>query len=171
MNYFSISHIVLAAACAFTLISCGSSAKSDPANPGNSAERDPREIACGTDNNTLEADAKEAPQSAPTPPQMVATSKKLLEHMDQLLVRLRAARNVARPRNDVIRLGCVNDRLLESKELLNVAERAHTYLVDAIAADENEERDRQYAEITGAYQSMWILSEEATDCACTDLEN
>ena len=156
----------------------GCASRSKPGGSGDEvpqAYQDPVTVACNPAEATLDGSGDEgaraaSPEAGLSPPQMVATSKTLLEHMGKLLHRITAARQVARNRNDVVRLGCVNDRMLEAKKLLNVAERSHDYLIDAISTDNSDERDRHYYQITGAYQSLWILGDEASECACQGLE-
>lgn len=145
---------------------CASRAKNGGDPDGPEPEKDPMVIACHASDESLESDD---PREGLTPPQMVATSKILLDHMEALLERLSAARRVVHTRDDVIRLGCVNDRYLEAKELLNVAEAVHDDLVEAIAGEDDDTRDTRYAQIKTTYQSMWILSDEARECACDGL--
>ena len=144
---------------------CGGRGK-DSREPGEEPEKDPMVVACHASDESLEG---EDPLEGLTPPQMVATSKVLLGHMEALLERLSAARKVVHARDDVIRLGCVNDRYLEAKELLNVAETVHDDLVQAITDENDAARDRSYARIRDTYQSIWILSDEARECACDGL--
>ncbi len=157
-------------------LGCASRAKPDGSdNEVPQAYQDPVTLACNPAELSVDEsdgdDPKPAsPEAGLSPPQMVATSKTLIAHMDVLLERITAARQVARDRDDVVRLGCVNDRMLETKELLNVAESSHDYLVEAIQSDDAAGRDRYYNRITNAYQSIWLLNNEASECACQGLE-
>lgn len=152
--------VVWSAGCLFR-------AKSDSAKEGEEKPQRPaHEVACQPDETPPDGAPIPRGTGARTPPELVATSKTVIAEMKQVLERVVAARKVARTRNDVVRLNCVNDRLLEIRKLVNLAERAHTYLVDAITDENDDERDRQYQLITETHQQIWVLGDEATACAC-----
>jgi hypothetical protein len=70
----------------------------------------------------------------------------------------------ARRAKDVIKLNCVNDKLLQMKQLMNIAETASTNLQEAIARSDDDGRYHEFARITIAQQEVAVLAGEAENC-------
>lgn len=104
-----------------------------------------------------------------TPKQMRVNSEKLIDDMKGMLERVIAVQQVARKQKDVIRLNCVNDRLLQVKKLLNIAEASRNDLIEAIAADNERERYHQYSKVTISHEKVSVLRDEAEACIGEEL--
>jgi len=87
-----------------------------------------------------------------------------LDKMRAALTRIVALQEVGRKQKDVIKLNCVNDKLLQVKQLLNIAEEASTNLSEAIARNDEESRYHEFSRITISAQQVSVLMTEAEDC-------
>ncbi len=70
----------------------------------------------------------------------------------------------AREGRDVIRLNCVNEKLLEIKQLLNIAEASRSDFVEASVAADDASTSHHFSQIAIAYESIDDLGEEAKGC-------
>lgn len=104
-----------------------------------------------------------------SPKEMQQQSEKLIGEMKKMLDRVITIQQVARKQKDVIRLNCVNDRLLQVKKLLNIADSARNDLVEAIAADDERDRYHQYTKVTISHERVSVLRDEAEACVGEDL--
>lgn len=76
--------------------------------------------------------------------------------------------SVAREGRDVIKLNCVNDKLLQIKQLLNIAETSRNDLIEAITREDDEARIHHFRQIAVAYGNVKSLREEARGCVGED---
>jgi hypothetical protein len=104
-----------------------------------------------------------------TPKEMLSRSENLIEEMKGMLDRVLVIQQAARKQKDVIRLNCVNDRLLQVKKLLNIAEASRNDLVEAIAADSEVERYHQFGKVTISHEKVSVLRDEAEACVGEEL--
>jgi hypothetical protein len=104
-----------------------------------------------------------------SPKEMLVKAESMIEEMKQMLERVLAIQQTARKQKDVIRLNCVNDRLLQVKKLLNIAEASRNDLVEAIAADSETERYHQYTKVTVSHERVGVLRDEAEACVGEEL--
>ena len=104
-----------------------------------------------------------------SPKEMQQQSEKLIDEMKKMLDRVITIQQVARKQKDVIRLNCVNDRLLQVKKLLNIADSARNDLVEAIAAEDERDRYHQYTKVTISHERVSGLRDEAEACVGEDL--
>lgn len=104
-----------------------------------------------------------------SPKKMLDTSEQLIAEMKTMLERVIAIQQVARKQKDVIRLNCVNDRLLQVKKLLNIAESSRTDMVEAIAADNERERYHQFSKVRISHENVSVLRDEAEACVGEEL--
>lgn len=109
------------------------------------------------------------PMTEMSPQEMLAESERRIQEMQTVLTRAVAVQQVARKQKDVIRLNCVNDKLLQIKQLLNIAEAARNDLVEAVAADNGEEGQHQYSQVSISYEKVNVLREEAEACVGEEL--
>jgi hypothetical protein len=121
-------------------------------------------------------DSKDADASIPMekkvllpPKEMRETSEQLIDDMKSKLERVLAIQQVARKQKDVIRLNCVNDRLLQVKKLLNIAESSRNDLIEAIAADDERERYHQFKKVRISHEKVSVLRDEAEACVGEEL--
>lgn len=104
-----------------------------------------------------------------SPREMLAEAERRIQEMQAMLTRVVEVQQVARKHKDVIRLNCVNDKLLQVKQLLNIAESARNDLVEAAAAGNEEERYHQYSQITISHEKASVLRDEADACVGEEL--
>lgn len=109
---------------------------------------------------------------------MLDGSVTLIGKMQAALKNIVKLQQVARDQKDVIKLNCVNDKLLQVKQLLNIADKARTNLLaatvgDAASSDDPENdttgRYHEFGRITIAEQQVSVLSSEAENCIGEDL--
>src|SRR5262249_27128513 len=68
-----------------------------------------------------------------TPQEMLDQSQEDMKQMQQGLSRTVQLQELARKQNDIIKLNCVNDKLVQIKAAINIAEKSMTDLHEAIA--------------------------------------
>lgn len=100
---------------------------------------------------------------------MVNQAQGYLRKMQESLRRVVELQEVARKQKDVIKLNCVNDKLLQIKQLLNIGETANTNMQEAIARRDEEARYHEFGRITIANQQVQVLATEAENCIGEDL--
>jgi hypothetical protein len=113
----------------------------------------------------------EAPGSGRTlsATEMVAQSKELMSKMQATLQRVVQLQEIARKQKDIIKLNCVNDKLVQVKGNMNVAESATTALHEAIARTDEAQRQHEFTRITLTSQKVQVLGTEAENCIGEDL--
>ena len=67
----------------------------------------------------------------------------------------------ARADKDIIKLNCVNDKLIQIKGNMNLAERLHGNLKTAVARNDDGARNHEFAKLTITYQKVVVLGQEA----------
>lgn len=121
------------------------------------------------DDHTAEADVSMKKRANISPRDMVNQAADYLEKMKETLRHVVGLQEVARRGKDVIKLNCVNDKLLQVKQLMNIAEAANTNLSEAIARNDEEGRYHEFGRITIAQQQVAVLGTEAENCIGEDL--
>lgn len=104
-----------------------------------------------------------------SPAEMKANSETMITEMKGFLERVIALQQIARKQKDVIKLNCVNDRLLMMKKLLNIGESARNDLVEAIAAQDEDDRYHHYGKIVISKERTGALRDEAEACIGEEL--
>jgi hypothetical protein len=92
----------------------------------------------------------------------IATLDKQTEDDAQYVLRLQIK---ARKEKDVIKLNCINDKLLQIKALRNIIEGAKTDFEIAVSGSNNDEQQYQFTRITMSAENVHQLREEANACA------
>lgn len=117
-----------------------------------------------------------APVTAPsekavtlTPSEMQGESEAHVKKMQDTLRRVVELQQLARKQKDVIKLNCVNDKLLQVKQLLNIAEAGRTNLIESIAQSDNAGSSHQFSQITIAKEKTSGLGDEAEGCIGEEL--
>jgi hypothetical protein len=120
------------------------------------------------------------PAATPSAPDVSVTGKKranissddmqeqaasLRKEMGAALTSLVTLQESVKKQKDIIKLTCVNDKLVLVKQLLNIADTAQTNLSEAIARGDEEGRYHEFARVTVAQQEVAGLQAEAKDCA------
>lgn len=121
----------------------------------------------GTTTSDIEVPLRARAQISPD--EMRAQVKKYQAQLDEVLRRVVQIQDVARRNKDVIRLNCVNDKLLQVKQLMNIADQARNNLEEAIARGDEEGRYHELGRITIIVQQAQALSGEAENCVGEDL--
>jgi hypothetical protein len=83
--------------------------------------------------------------------------KATLAHMNKLAEQ-------ARKDKDIIKLNCVNDKLIQAKGNLNLAESSRDGLKAAAARSDDGSRNHEFAKLTITYQKVTVLGQEAEQC-------
>jgi hypothetical protein len=118
----------------------------------------PPDVAVSTDNQ-VELSAQE----------MIAQAEKLKARMQEHLKRAVVLQQIARKQKDVIKLNCVNDKLLQIKQLMNIGDTAQTNMHEAIAQNDDAGRYHEYGKIVIAEQQVSVLAGEAEACIGEEL--
>jgi len=104
-----------------------------------------------------------------TPAEMQAAVEKNIKAMQETLVRVVELQQVARKQKDVIKLNCVNDKLLQVKQLLNIAEAGRTDLIESVAQGDAPAQTHHYSQITITSEKTSGLRDEAEGCIGEEL--
>lgn len=125
---------------------------------------------------TVDAPAKK--KAVISPQAMNDGSVSLIGKMQGVLKTIVKLQQVARDQKDVIKLNCVNDKLLQVKQLLNIADQARTNMLAATAGgsvpNDNPDADptgryHEFGRVTIAEQQVSVLGSEAENCIGEDL--
>jgi hypothetical protein len=104
-----------------------------------------------------------------SPRDMTHQSDEYLGKMNDTLRHVVTLQGIAQRQKDVIKLNCVNDKLLQVKQLMNIAEGAKTNLSEDITKGDEDGRYHEFGRITIAQQQVQVLSSEADNCIGEDL--
>lgn len=104
-----------------------------------------------------------------SPAEMQQQTGKYIDAMQGFLKRMVELQQLARKQKDVIKLNCVNDKLLQVKQLLNIAESSRTNMVEAIANRDEPARTHQFGQVTIAHEKAGVLRDEAEACIGEEL--
>jgi hypothetical protein len=99
-----------------------------------------------------------------SPREMATETKRLLGEMEGYHVRVLQLQGSARKAKDVIKLNCVNEKLLAVKQLLNIAEVAQNDLTEAIAGGDRDGSVHQYSQVKLAHERATAERDEAEGC-------
>jgi hypothetical protein len=109
-----------------------------------------------------------APVTVPmSPVEMNVRAESLTTQMQEKYQQVLHLKEVAKKQKDVIKLSCVNDRLVELKAQMNIADAARQQLTSATAKDPtqaNEEATSSFNQFSSAADSVRVLSEQAAAC-------
>jgi len=99
-----------------------------------------------------------------SPREMQTETKKLTSEMEGYHVRVLQLQAAARKAKDVIKLNCVNEKLLAVKQLLNIADVAENDLTEAIASGDRDAQVHQYSQVKLAHERATGERDEAEAC-------
>jgi len=100
---------------------------------------------------------------------MTQQAKSYIDKMGDIVKRLVQLQDIARRQKDVIKLNCVNDKLLQLKQLQNIADLANNNMQEAIARGDEDARYHEFGRVTIAYQQAQALNGEAENCIGEEL--
>jgi hypothetical protein len=104
-----------------------------------------------------------------TPQEMLDQGQDDLKQMQKGLQRVVQLQELARKQNDIIKLNCVNDKLVQIKAAINIAETSMTDLHEAIARNDDGARQHAFTKLTITNQKVQVLVTEAENCIGSDL--
>ncbi|RMG16514.1 MAG: hypothetical protein D6729_10770 [Deltaproteobacteria bacterium] len=135
------------------LLVCGPVAAQAPANPeAASAQVANPEAELGEDLERL------------SPKEMVDKAELYVEEMREILKEVLRVLEDAREEKDLVKLNCVNEKLTQVKGLLRVSENSLIGLQEAVAKQDPDEAQHQYAKIAIARENSSKLRAEAEEC-------
>lgn len=103
------------------------------------------------------------------PTQMLTQAKDYVSKMQDSLRTIVQLQELAKKQKDIIKLNCVNDKLLQVKGHLAVTDTAMSSLNEAVAKGDDDGRGHEYTRVTILYQKVLVLSTEAGNCIGEDL--
>lgn len=99
------------------------------------------------------------------PPQtQIQQARDYLNQMKGVESRVQSMARKARADRDLIKLDCINDKLLEIKGNMRLAERFIDKLRVAAASGDEGSRNHEFAKITITYQKVTVRGQEADAC-------
>jgi len=84
--------------------------------------------------------------------------------MRDSVTRVKMIAETARKEKDIIKLNCVNDKLLQITGHLGVAMRTRGALVGVHRSSDSGSRNHEFAKLTITYQKVVVLAQEAEAC-------
>jgi len=87
-----------------------------------------------------------------------------LAKMRSTLERVNKIAEQARKEKDIIKLNCVNDKLIQIKGNLNLGEQTRDGLKTAASRSDDGARNHEFAKLTITYQKVVVLGQEAEAC-------
>jgi hypothetical protein len=109
-------------------------------------------------------------QAELTPEAMLAKVADLESAIAVDTKRVEALRIEARKTKDVIKLNCINDKLVQVKQLLRIADTAQTELDAAIASHDEPERYHRFSVVTISAERVAALRGEAEACVGEEID-
>jgi hypothetical protein len=104
-----------------------------------------------------------------SPAEMTQQAKTYIGKMNDTVKYMEQLQEVARREKDVIKLNCVNDKQLQLKQLLNIADKAQNNMQEAIARGDEDARYHELGRVTIAYQQSQALKSDADNCIGEEL--
>lgn len=104
-----------------------------------------------------------------SPREMTEETAKLIAEMDAMHLRVLELQKAARNAKDVIKLNCVNEKLLAVKQLMNIADAAKTDLTEAISGDDRDAQVAKYGQVVLAHERATAERDEAEGCIGEEL--
>jgi len=129
---------------------------------GDQLNAQPAADPAGDDKDVTIALTKQAKLS---PQEMTAKAQALTKTMQWLLKRVLDLQQVARKAQDVVKLNCVNVKLLQIKQLLKIADAARNNLTEAIASQNESDRYHQFGQVSISKDKATVLRDEAEACS------
>jgi len=111
-----------------------------------------------------EATASGETEANLSPREMQDETKKLLADMEKMHARVLELQAAARKAKDVIKLNCVNEKLLAVKQLLNIGDAAETDLTEAVSAGDRAGALHQYGQVKLAHERTTAERDDAEGC-------
>ena len=110
---------------------------------------------------TISSGAKVATLS---PADMVTSGNEMMNNILSMLRHVTQLREKAEKEKDIIKLNCINDKLMPLKATANVADRQRKWLDDAIGASNDKDRFSAFADLTISHDKAKDLRDGADAC-------
>jgi len=133
----------------------------DPVPP---AEPPPEATPGATPQATPDVSVPMEKEAQIAPEEMEQTARNAAEQAGRDEKRVEQLKAEARKQKDVIKLNCINDKLLQIKQLLNILEDGLSKLTLAIAGEDDGERYHRYTVIKISGEKIAGLRDEAEAC-------
>src|SRR5205823_398882 len=99
-----------------------------------------------------------------TPQESLGTATDFMKKMQDTSSRIGKLQDIAKRKKDAIKLNCVNDKYVQVKGHLAVADGAMGNLNTAIARANDSERNHELTRMTILYEKVLVLGTEAENC-------
>jgi hypothetical protein len=99
-----------------------------------------------------------------TPEEMITRVEEMVRAMQQMQKRMLQLQQVARKAKDILKLNCVNDKLQQVRQLMNIADSAVDGMQDAISKRDDDGRYHYYTQVTIVSEKVTALRDEAENC-------
>jgi hypothetical protein len=110
------------------------------------------------------------PKAAALPPsEMLKAANQLLEELREMLKGVVTLQEMARKQKDVIKLNCINDKLIQLKQLMNLIESNVTFLHEAVAQEDEGLRQSLFSRLADFEIQIRLLVSEAETCIGEEL--
>ena len=96
--------------------------------------------------------------------EMSSRTRELSTQSDGDLRRIEQLKADARKKKDVIKLNCINDKLLQAKQLMNIIDDATDRFSAALSTGDQSERHHHFTVVTISAEKVRIAREEAEAC-------
>ncbi len=104
-----------------------------------------------------------------TAPEMLSAAKEYFASMDGTMKRIQQLQEQSKRQKDIIRLNCVNDKLMQSKVDVTIAQQSMGALQESIARADEGGRAHEFTRLTIVNQKVLVLGTEAENCIGEDL--
>jgi len=116
-----------------------------------------------------QADIAVKQRSNLTAPEMVKQGNEYFKGMNDTVKRITDLKNQAQRQKDIIRLNCVNDKLVQAKVNITIGEQAMSSLQESISRADEGGRTHEFTRLTIVNQKVQVLGAEAENCIGEDL--
>ncbi len=116
------------------------------------------------DGRTTAADVGFSKQANLSPQETLSQSKEYVNKMQERLRKVVQLQEIAKRQKDIIKLNCVNDKLLQLKGHLAVNDQAMNNMNEAIGKGDEITRQHEFTRITILFEKVDVLGTEAENC-------
>jgi hypothetical protein len=99
-----------------------------------------------------------------SPTQTEINAKRFVTEMEGALKQITGLQEGARKEKDLLRLDCINEKLIEYNKLMEIIDPAKKNLALALKANNNNERIHEYTKISISHERAMQLAREAETC-------
>jgi hypothetical protein len=105
-----------------------------------------------------------------SPAEMSSVARETLKNMGEHQTSVEALKDEARKQKDVIKINCINDKLLQIKELFKIADTSQIELEAAIASADQAEAQHRYSMVVISGEKVQGLRTEAEACVGEEID-